>query len=68
MAAKDDDLRDVRKRIDSVLAAEDEVVSEAWQLRYLHEKSYAEISRELGVPVGTLGTWFRRIKERARNA
>jgi RNA polymerase sigma factor (sigma-70 family) len=68
LAEYEDDLRDARARIARALPAADPVARQAWELRFIQEKSYAAISEELGVPVGTLATWFHRLKKNARTA
>jgi RNA polymerase sigma factor (sigma-70 family) len=64
--AREDDRRAAHERIARVLAAAPPPQRKAWELRYIREKTYAEISDELGVPFGTVATWLHRLKRTAR--
>ncbi len=40
----------------------------AVRLRYVQDRSYAEIARELGVPMGTLKTWLHRARHQLQES
>src|SRR5262249_2406962 len=66
MVEKADEIRAARARLDRVLAALEPITRKAWEMHYLQGESFAAISQQLDVPIGTLASRFHRMKEQAR--
>src|SRR5207244_1324970 len=51
-----------RALLEAQKAAMTRVQRLAWRLRHLEGLEYGDISEALNVPVGTLATWFRKVR------
>src|SRR5262245_44424514 len=65
-AESDDEAELLLRLVEDELASAKPVVRQAFELRFFNRCRYADISRKLGVPVGTLATWFHRLRNQLR--
>lgn len=54
--------KECREMLEAGISGLPQQYRHAVRLRYVQDRSYAEISRELGVPMGTLKTWLHRAR------
>lgn len=60
--------KECREMLEESIAELPQRYRHAVRLRYVKDRSYAEIARELGVPMGTLKTWLHRARHQLQES